>query len=81
MYTKNDFIRYAMVNGSEILSAYDKETFNVEKRDEELVDYDRLKTYPGCTPPLDHKEYTQGGPLYVSVGQHHVMNMTNNTVS
>jgi hypothetical protein len=41
-----------MVEGSEILQAYKKEAYNVEKKDFELNDGDKLKTYIGYAPKL-----------------------------
>lgn len=49
---ENDFIYHAMVEGSEVLQAYKLETFNIEKKDYELVDGDKLKTYVGKSPRL-----------------------------
>jgi hypothetical protein len=33
IWNENDFVAHAMVDGSEILSAYKKETFSIEKKD------------------------------------------------
>jgi hypothetical protein len=38
IWNENDFIYNSMVAGSEVLSAYKKETYNVEKKDFELTE-------------------------------------------
>ena len=50
-----------MVSGSEILSAYRKEAFNIEKRDIELTDGNRLKTFVSHAPKLSNSNRTNGG--------------------
>lgn len=50
-----------MVSGSEILSAYKKEAYNIEKRDAELTDGNRLKTFVSHAPKLANSNKTHGG--------------------
>lgn len=38
IWNEQDFIQNSMVFGSEILTAYKKEAYNVEKKDYELTD-------------------------------------------
>jgi hypothetical protein len=38
IWTETDFIYNSMVPGSEILLAYKKETFNIEKKDFEIAE-------------------------------------------
>lgn len=45
IWNENDFVSHAMVDGCEILQAYKKEAFNVEKYDYEIADATKLKTY------------------------------------
>jgi hypothetical protein len=66
-----------MVEGSEILRAYKKEAYNVEKKDYELTDGDKLKTYEGHAPKLPNWTKTHGGPIYLAVGEHLTLNVTN----
>jgi hypothetical protein len=68
IWSESDFVSHAMVDGSEILSAYKKEAFNVEKKDSELTDGETLKTYVGKAPRLWNFNRTHGGPIYISVG-------------
>jgi len=68
-----------MVFGSEILQAYKKEAFNVEKKDFELTEGQRLKTYVAHAPKLANWNRTHGGPIYMSVGEHLIVNTTNYT--
>jgi hypothetical protein len=51
IWGEQDFINNAMVPGSEILSAYKKEAYNIEKQDFVLNDNDLLKTYPMAMSP------------------------------
>lgn len=68
-----------MVDGSEVLRAYKKEAFHVAKKDYELKDGEKLKTYVATSPKLSNWNETHGGPVYLSVGEHLVLNVTNNT--
>ena len=43
--SENEFVHNTMVPGSEVLSAYRKETYNVKKVDAEIHERDRLKSY------------------------------------
>ena len=58
-----------MVEGSEILFAYKKEAYTIEKRDSELHDGDKLKSYVATAPKLPNWNKTHGGPIYLSVGK------------
>jgi hypothetical protein len=68
-----------MVDGSEVLQAYKKEAYNVDKYDFELTDSQKLKTYVDKAPRLANHNKTHGGPVYMSVGEEFVLNVTNNT--
>ena len=68
-----------MVEGSEALRAYKKEAFHVAKKDFELKEGKRLKTYVANAPKLTNWNKTHGGPVYIAVGEHLVLNVTNNT--
>ena len=68
IWYESDFISHAMVEGSEILYAYKIEAYNIEKKDYELTDGDKLKTYVGKSPRLWNFNMTHGGPIYMSVG-------------
>lgn len=57
-----------MVDGSEVLKAYKKEAYNIEKKDYELNEGDRLKTWVAHAPKLSNWNRTHGGPIYLSVG-------------
>ena len=59
-----------------MLSAYIKETFNVKKVDAELQDGQRMKTYNARAPRLPNADSTNGGPLYMSVGEEISINKT-----
>lgn len=63
-----------MVQGSEILSAYKKEAYTIEKRDFELQDGQRLKTVVSHSPRLPNWNKTNGGQIYMSVGEHLTLN-------
>ena len=70
-----------MVEGSEVLRAYKKEAFHVAKKDFELHSGDKLKTYVANAPKLPNWNATHGGPVYLSVGEHMILNITNYTMS
>ena len=69
-----------MVEVSEVLQAYKKEAYSIEKKDFELKDGDKLKTYIATSPKLPTWNHTHGGPIYLSVGEQITMNITNYTV-
>lgn len=69
-----------MVEGSEVLFAYKKEAFNIEKKDSELHDGDKLKSYVANAPKLPNWTKTHGGPIYLSVGSNEKLNITNVTL-
>lgn len=77
IWNENDFITHAMVEGSEILPAYKKEAFSIEKKDYELAEGDKLKTYVSHAPRPNNWNATHGGPIYLSVGEHLVLNVSN----
>jgi hypothetical protein len=77
VYTETEFINSAMVSGSEILRAYKSEAFSVEKRDTEIAESTSLKAYPTKSPKLPNWNSTHGGPIYMSVGQAVLLNITN----
>lgn len=79
IWNEQDFISHAMVEGSEVLQAYKKEAYNIEKKDFELNDGDKLKTYVAKSPKLVNHNHTHGGPIYMSVGSIFTFNFTNNT--
>ena len=65
-----------MEEGTEVLSAYVKETFNVKKVDVELHEGAKLKTYTTKSSRLPNHDQTNGGPLYMSVGEQITINKT-----
>ena len=79
LWNENDFTIHAMVEGSEILTAYKKEAYSIEKKDFILYDGDKLKTYSAHAPKLPNWNATHGGPIYLSVGEHLVLNISNYT--
>jgi hypothetical protein len=79
IWNEQDFIQNSMVFGSEILTAYKKEAFNVDKKDYELTEGQKLKTYIAKSPKLPNWNRTHGGPIYMSVGEHLTVNTTNYT--
>ena len=79
IWNENDFIYNTMVQGSEVLMAYKKEAYNVEKKDYELVEGQKLKTYVAHSPKLQNWNTTHGGPIYMAVGEHQFVNVTNYT--
>ena len=68
-----------MIEGSEILTAYKKEAYNIEKKDFVLNDGDKLKAYSAHAPKLPNFNATHGGPVYLSVGEHLTLNISNYT--
>ena len=70
LWNENDFTAHAMVEGSEILTAYKKEAYTIEKKDASLTDGDKLKVYSAHAPKLPNWNATHGGPIYLSVGEH-----------
>jgi hypothetical protein len=52
IYKEMEFVNHAMVDGSEILQAYKKEAFNIEKKDFEIEENFRLRTYVAQSPKL-----------------------------
>jgi hypothetical protein len=70
-----------MVEGSQILQAYQNEASTIDKYDVELTNGDKLKSHVGHAPKLFNWNRTHGGPIYLSVGQHRVFNTTNNTLN
>lgn len=78
-WNENDFLARSMMEGSEILTAYKKEAYNVEKKDYSLTDGDKLKSYTGHAPKLPNWNATHGGPIYMSVGEHLNLNISNYT--
>lgn len=59
-----------------MLSAYIKETFDVKKVDAELQEGQKIKVYSAKAPRLPNRESTNGGPLYMSVGEQISINKT-----
>lgn len=81
IWNENDFTAHAMIDGSEILSAYKKEAYSIEKRDFDLVDGDKLKAYSAHSPKLPNWNATHGGPIYMAVGEHLILNVSNYSYS
>ncbi len=79
IWNEPDYIANTMVPGSEILLAYKKEASSVEKKDYELVEGNKLKTYVAQAPKLPNWNRTNGGPVYLGVGGHIILNVTNYT--
>lgn len=52
LWNENDYLQNTMVPGSEVLMAYKKEAYNVQKVDAELTDRQRLKTVVTQAPRL-----------------------------
>jgi hypothetical protein len=65
-----------MVSGSEVLMAYRKEAFYIEKRDYEINDTTKLNTWVATSPKLPNWNATHGGPVYLSVGENIIINTT-----
>jgi hypothetical protein len=77
LWSENNFIHKTLDEGSEILSAYQKETSNIKKVDTEIRDRQRIRQYSSArAPALPNKNRTNGGPIYMSVGEEVVMNKT-----
>lgn len=55
---------------------YKKEAYNIEKKDYELTDGQRLKSYVAHSPKLPNWNKTHGGPIYMGVGEHMIINTT-----
>lgn len=70
IWNENDFIQNTMVPGSEVLTAYKKETYSVKKVDHDLHEKDKLKTFVSQSPRLPNWTKTHGGPMYMAVGEH-----------
>lgn len=79
IWSETDFVYNSMPAGNEILLAYKKEAYNIEKKDYELTEGQRLKTYVAHAPKLSNWNATHGGPIYMAVGEHLQVNTTNYT--
>lgn len=80
IWSESDYIQNTLAPGNEGLLAYKKEAYNVEKKDFELFEGQRLKTYVVAhAPKLSNWNATHGGPVYLSVGEHFLVNSTNYT--
>jgi len=66
-----------MVDGSEVLNAYKKEAFNIDKVDTPIEESATLRTYISDSPKLVNDNITHGGPIYMAVGEQLSLNMTN----
>ncbi len=69
-----------MVEGSEVLMAYKKEAFSIEKVDSPIEESFTLRTIVAPSPKLENDNVTQGGPIYISMGEKLLLNMTNMSV-
>ena len=76
MWSDNNYIHKTLEEGTEVLSAYIKETFNVKKVDTEIHEGSKLKTYMAKAPRLPNHDSTNGGPMYMSVGELITLNKT-----
>lgn len=76
IWNENDFISNTMVPGSEVLMAYKKEAYNVNKVDAALTDKQKLRTIVTKSPRLPNWTHTHGGPMYMGVGEHFQINRT-----
>jgi hypothetical protein len=65
-----------MAPGDEVLMAYKKEAYNVKKVDHDLNERQKLKTYVTQAPRLPNWTQTHGGPMYMAVGEHFLLNTT-----
>lgn len=78
IWSEADFVSNSLPPGNEVLLAYKKEAYNVEKKDFELYEGQKLKNYVVAhAPKLSNWNATHGGPIYLSVGEHLVVNATN----
>lgn len=74
IWDENDFISHTMVQGSDILMAYKKESYNSRIVDAPIKDRTRLRTYVTQSPRLPNWSKTHGGPMYMSMGEHFQIN-------
>ena len=56
MWSENNFIHKTLEEGTEVLSAYIKETFNVKKVDADLHEGQKLKVYTARAPRLPNHD-------------------------
>lgn len=80
IWNEQDFILNTMLPGSEILLAYKKETYTSMIRNFDLTDGQKLKVQTAHSPKLPNWNATHGGPIYLAVGEHLIMNVTNQTM-
>jgi hypothetical protein len=76
LWSENDFLHNVLAEGVEELAAYAKETFNIKKVDSEIKEHQRLKQYNMEAPRLPNGNKTNGGPMYMSVGEEIAINKT-----
>ena len=76
IWNENDFLTNVMLPGSEALIGYKKESYNFEKKDADLADGQKLKTWVAHSPKLPNWTKTHGGPIYLGVGEQIAINTT-----
>ena len=69
-----------MLPGSEVLLAFKKETYNFMIKNHNVTEGQKLKITTGHAPHLPNWNATHGGPIYVAVGEHLQVNVTNFTI-
>jgi hypothetical protein len=76
VYSEQEFTYKTLDEGNEVLPAYLKETYNIKKIDTDIKDRSRLKSCATLAPKLPNWTKTNGGPMYVGVGENVVLNKT-----
>jgi hypothetical protein len=69
IWNENDYLSNTLLEGSENLIAYKKETSNTKKVDGEIKDRSKLKSHVSQSPKLPNWSKTHGGPMYMAAGE------------
>ena len=80
IWNEQNFLLNTMLPGSEVLLAFKKETYNFMIKNHNTTEGQKLKTTTGHAPHLPNWNFTHGGPIYVAVGEHLQVNVTNYTL-
>ena len=80
IWNEQNFLLNTMLPGSEVLLAFKKETYNFMIKNHNVTEGQKLKTTTGHAPHLPNWNATHGGPIYVAVGEHLQVNVTNFTI-
>ena len=75
-WNENAYIHKTLEEGTEVLSGYIKEAYNIKKIDTEIQDGQHLKVYTAKAPRLPNADATNGGPMYMTVGEQISINKT-----